>query len=318
MKNYLDELPKPFLVLAPLDDVTDTVFRRVVASCAAPDLFFTEFTNVDALQSPGRTNTLKRLQYTDKEQPLIAQIWGKTPENFYKTAQELVEMGFVGIDLNMGCPDKAVVNNGCGGGLIQNKQLASEIIQATQEGAAGKIPVSVKTRLGFKEVDSEWLKHIFSHKLNMLSIHLRTVKEMSLVPAHWELADEVCKIRDEVSPATALVGNGDVVSRIQAKELAEKYKYDGIMIGRGVFHDPFVFSSDSPWENYSKNQKLDLYQNHIELFVATWGSERKLHTLNKFCKIYINGFPGAKELRDKLMHTSSAEELLELIEAARD
>jgi len=318
MKNYLDTLPKPFLVLAPLDDVTDTVFRRVIASCASPDLFFTEFTNVDALQSPGRQNTLKRLQYTGKEQPLIAQIWGKTPENFYKTAQELVEMGFVGIDINMGCPDKAVVKNGCGGGLIENRQLASEIIQATQEGAGGKIPISVKTRIGFKEYDPDWLQHVLSHKLNMLSIHLRTVKEMSLVPAHWELADEVRNLRDKVSPTTSLVGNGDVMSRNQAEELAEKHNYDGIMIGRGVFHDPFVFSAASPWETYSKNQKLDLYQRHIELFAATWGDARKLHTLNKFCKIYINGFAGAKELRDKLMHAGSAKELLELIQTARD
>ncbi len=318
MKNYLDTLPKPFLALAPLDDVTDTVFRQVIASCAAPDLFFTEFTNVDALQSPGRNSALKRLQFTRKEQPLIAQIWGKTPENFYKTAQELVEMGFVGIDLNMGCPDKAVVKNGCGGGLIQNKQLASEIIQATQEGAAGKIPVSVKTRLGFKEYDPEWIKLVFAHKLNMLSIHLRTVKEMSLVPAHWELADEVRGLRDAASPTTALVGNGDVMSRAQADELAQKYQYDGIMIGRGVFHDPFVFSNNSPWETYSKNQKLDLYQKHIELFMATWHGERKLHTLNKFCKIYVNGFAGSKQLRDRLMHASSAEELLNFLESARD
>ncbi len=318
MKNYLDELPKPFLALAPLDDVTDTVFRQVIVDCAPPDLLFTEFTNVDALQSPGRANTLKRLQYTQKEQPLIAQIWGKKPENFYKTAQELVEMGFVGVDLNMGCPDKAVVKNGCGGGLIQNKELASEIIQATQEGVAGKIPVSVKTRLGFKQYDPDWLEHIFSHKLNMLSIHLRTVKEMSLVPARWELASEVRKLRDAISPDTALVGNGDVASYAQAQDLVTKYRYDGIMIGRGVFRDPFIFSINSPWESYSKNQKLDLYQKHIELFMATWQGERKLHTLNKFCKIYVNDFAGSKQLRDKLMHATSAEELLDLLRSAKD
>lgn len=318
MTNYLQTLPRPFLALAPLDDVTDTVFRQVVAGCCPPDLFFTEFTNVDALQSPGRENTLKRLKFTNIEQPLIAQIWGKTPENFYKTAKELASMGFVGIDLNMGCPDKAVVKNGCGGGLIQNKQLASEIIKATQEGAGGRIPVSVKTRIGFREYDPEWLRFILSHSLDMVTVHLRTVKEMSLVPAHWELASEVRELRDSISPTSVLVGNGDVASRAQAEELVRTHGYDGIMIGRGIFHDPFVFSQNSGWADYSKNQKLELYQKHIELFDDTWGEDRKLHTLNKFCKIYINGFAGAKELRDKLMHASSVEDLLALLQSAKD
>lgn len=317
MKNYLDDLPKPFLILAPLDDVTDTVFRQVVGSCAPPDLFFTEFTNVDALQSAGRDATLRRLQFTDREQPLIAQIWGKQPENFYKTAKELVDMGFVGIDLNMGCPDKAVVKNGCGGGLIENKELAREIIQAVQEGADGKIPVSVKTRIGFKEFDEGWLQLMFSQTLNMLSVHLRTVKEMSLVPAHWEMMDQIKQMRDSLSPTTALVGNGDVQTRRQAIELTEKYGIDGIMIGRGIFHDPFVFAENSPWEEYSRQQKIELYQRHVQLFAETWqNQERRVHVLNKFCKIYINGFGGAKELRDKLMHAQDTDELLGLLRTA--
>lgn len=312
----LESLPKPFLVLAPMDDVTDTVFRRVIAGCAAPDLFFTEFVNVDALQSAGRKAALRRLRFTSEERPLIAQIWGKIPENFYKTAEELVAMGFDGVDLNMGCPDKAVVKNGCGGGMIQYPDKAVEIIQATREGLGGKLPLSVKTRIGFRQFDEDWLRTVLKQKLNMLSIHLRTVKEMSKVPAHWELAHRVRELRDEVSPTTLLVGNGDVINRAQAVELAKEYNYDGIMIGRGVFQDPYVFTQDSPWETLSPSEKASLFKRHVELFAETWQEgERPVAPLNKFCKIYINGFPGAKEYREKLMSCKNIHELKSEIES---
>jgi tRNA-dihydrouridine synthase len=316
--NVLRELPKPFFVLAPMDDVTDTVFRQIVASTAAPDLYFTEFVNVDGLQSPGRANLLKKLQFTAKEKPLVAQIWGKNPENFRKTAAELAEMGFAGIDLNMGCPEKTVVKNGTCSALINNRDLASEIIKATQEGAAGRVPVSVKTRLGFNHVDLSWLEFLLGHNLDMLTIHGRTRKEMSEVPAHWDLIGEVSKLRDRIAPNTVIVGNGDVENRVQGEELARRYGLDGIMIGRGVFHDPFVFAEGSPWETYTKEQRVDLYKRHVELFAQTWqNGERKIHTLNKFCKIYINGFDGAKELREQLMAANSAEELLHILALAK-
>lgn len=314
MKNYLDQLPKPFLALAPLDDVTDTVFRQVVAGCAPPDLFFTEFTNVDALQSAGRDSALKRLQFTPKERPLIAQIWGKNPENFYKTAPELVDMGFVGIDLNMGCPAKSEVKAGTCSALIKDRPLAKEIIQATKDGIAGRLPVSVKTRVGFNEVDMTWIEFLLEQDLDMLTVHGRTRKEMSKVPANWDLVGEARKLRDKIAQGTLIVGNGDVETRVQAEQLAKKYSLDGIMVGRGVFSDPFVFAQESPWPNYTKQQKIELYKKHVELFLKTWpGGERKLHTLNKFCKVYISGFDGAKAQRDKLMHASSGEELLKLL-----
>jgi tRNA-dihydrouridine synthase len=309
-----DTLPKPFFVLAPMDDVTDTVFRRMVADCAPPDLYFTEFVNVDGLQSPGREKLLPKLRFTDKEQPLVAQIWGKNPENYYKTAQEIVKMGFVGVDINMGCPAKPVIKNGCCSALINNRELAGEIIQATREGAHSvdpHFPISVKTRLGFKQVDLSWHEELLKHKLNMLTIHGRTVSEMSKVPAHWDLIGEVAKLPTSLSPDTLIVGNGDVVSREHGVQLAEQYSLDGIMVGRGIFQDPFVFASSSPWVTMSQNQKIELYTKHVKLFAETWKhSERKLVTLNKFCKVYIEGFPGAKELREKLMETTSIEELL--------
>jgi tRNA-dihydrouridine synthase len=339
MKKKLDSklklLPKPFLVLAPMDDVTDTVFRRVIANTAAPDLYFTEFVNVDGLQSPGRAKLLKKLKFTEQEAPIIAQIWGKDPDNFYKTAREIAngtfakEVGlkeginFAGLDLNMGCPDKTAVKHGTCAALINDRELAGQIIKASREGLEQGakdanlpvLPLSVKTRLGFNQIDLTWVEFLLEFRLNMLSIHGRTRKEMSKVPAHWDSIGETVKLRDKLSPATLIVGNGDVESRQQAEELAQQYNLDGIMIGRGVFHDPYVFAKNSPWSTVSKQERIALYKNHVELFAETWQDrERPIHTLNKFCKIYIQGFDGAKELREKLMQAKSTDELLRLLQ----
>lgn len=315
--SLLTTLPSPFFVLAPMDDVTDTVFRQVVVDCARPDLFFTEFVNVDGLQSPGRSKLLKKLQKTAKEGSVIAQIWGKEPENYRKTANELVDMGFAGIDINMGCPVKAVVSNGCCSALINNRELAVAIIKATQEGAAGRVPVSVKTRLGFGVVDYTWHELLLQQNLSMLTIHGRTARQLSEAPADWAAIAKVHELRDAAAPQTLLVGNGDVESRAEGEALAKQYKLDGIMVGRGIFHDPFVFAKESPWSTYTKQQRIDLYTKHVTLFAETWGvgHERRIATLNKFCKVYINGFDGAKELREQLMSAESADELLQMLSA---
>lgn len=317
---------RTLFILAPMDDVTDTVFRQIVASCAAPDMYFTEFVNVEGLQSPGRPKLLKKLCFTAVDQPLVAHIWGKEPENFRKTAEQIVdgtfarEMGlpeeytFAGIDLNMGCPDKKVIRNGCCSALINNRELAVEIIKATQEGVAGRLPVSVKTRLGFNTIDLAWHELLLQQKLNMLTIHGRTKKEMSAVPAHWDEIGRICELRDSLAPATLIIGNGDVLSRAQGLELAERYGLDGIMIGRGVFQDPFAFAEESPWSTYTKEQRIELFRRHVEHFAATWqAGERPVHTLNKFCKIYIQGFDGAKEWRERLMAAETTDELLLLL-----
>lgn len=323
------DLPKPFFVLAPMDDVTDTVFRQVVQATAAPDLFFTEFVNVDGLQSPGRHKLLKKLRFVPQETTLIAQLWGKDPENFRKTAEQIVdgtfarELGlpegcnFAGIDLNMGCPAKSEVKNGTCSALIQNRPLAEAIIRATQEGAAGKLPVSVKTRLGWNEIDPGWTEFLLQQKLAMLTIHGRTKKEMSKVPAHWDEIERVREQRDAIAPDTLIVGNGDVMSHQHGVELAEQYGLDGIMIGRGVFQDPYVFAKQSPWEEVSREDRIAQYAKHVTLFAQTWQQgERPIHTLNKFCKIYINGFDGAKELREQLMAAQTTDELLSLLASA--
>jgi tRNA-dihydrouridine synthase len=324
--NFKD-LPRPFFVLAPLDDVTDTVFRRLVGECASPDLYFTEFVNVDGLQSPGRPKLLKKLRFTPGEQPLIAQVWGKTPENFHKTARQIADgtfarelglpadINFAGVDLNMGCPDKTVVKNGACSALINDRDLAQEIIDATREGLDGKLPLSVKTRLGFSAIDLSWPEFLLRQKLNMLTIHGRTRKEMSKVPAHWDEIGRVRELRDQLAPETLLVGNGDVRNREHGLELVDRYGLDGIMIGRGIFDDPFAFAAQSPWPEYTSGQRIDLYRKHVELFAETWQNhERPIQTLNKFCKIYINGFDSAKELRERLMHAITTDDLLGMLE----
>lgn len=325
----LSSLPKPFFVLAPLDDVTDTVFRRMIAGSAAPDLYFTEFVNVDGLQSPGRPKLLKKLLFTETEQPLVAQIWGKTPENFYQTARQLAdgtfasELGlpkgtnFSGVDLNMGCPDKTIVKNGTCSALINNRELAKSIIDATREGLAGQLPLSIKTRLGFNEIDMGWIEFLLQQKLDMLTIHGRTRREMSKVPAHWDKIGEARKLRDQLARQTLIVGNGDVRDRRHGLELAKQYGLDGIMIGRGIFEDPFAFAANSPWPEMSAHERAELYRKHVELFAKTWqDNQRPIATLNKFCKIYINGFHSAKEQREKLMSAQSLEELSKLLETA--
>jgi len=330
VNNTFLSLPKPFFVLAPMDDVTDMVFRQMVSECAAPDLTFTEFVNVDGLQSPGRPRLLRKLRFDVSEKRLVAQLWGINPDNFRKTAAEIVdgslarELGlpegcnFVGVDLNMGCPAKSEVSHGACSALINDRPLAKAIIDATREGLNGSMPLSVKTRLGFHEVQMDWIQFLLEQKLDMLTIHGRTRKQMSKVPANWELIGQARQLRDDAGVPTLIVGNGDVRDRAHGLELAERHRLDGIMIGRGMFQDPFAFAVSSPWDTYTPQQKIDLYAKHVRLFEATWQEgERAIQTLNKFCKLYVNGFDGAKEFRDQLMHAGSTTELIKLLTLAR-
>ncbi len=314
----LSSLPKPFLILAPMDDVTDTVFRQIVADCAPPDLYFTEFVNVDALNSPGRQAALRKLKFTKKEKPLFAQLWGKNPENFYKAAKMVKQMGFDGVDLNFGCPEKNVIKNGLCIAMINNRELTGEIIRQVRAGVGDDFPVSVKTRLGLNTVDYTWHEFLLNQKLNMLTIHGRTAKQLSKVPADWEAINHIRKMRDRLFPSILIVGNGDVRDRKHGEELAEKYHLDGAMLGRGIFDDPYAFAKDSPWGKMTVAQKIDLYTKHVKLFAKTWpNDERRVHTLNKFCKIYINGFDGAKDFRDRLMHAKTTDELLQELAGAK-
>ncbi|SCS46496.1 tRNA dihydrouridine synthase B [Staphylococcus aureus] len=319
-ENFWSELPRPFFILAPMEDVTDIVFRHVVSEAARPDVFFTEFTNTESFCHPEGIHSVRgRLTFSEDEQPMVAHIWGDKPEQFRETSIQLAKMGFKGIDLNMGCPVANVAKKGKGSGLILRPDVAAEIIQSTK---AGGLPVSVKTRLGYYEIDEwkGWLKHVFEQDIANLSIHLRTRKEMSKVDAHWELIEAIKNLRDEIAPNTLLTINGDIPDRKTGLELAEKYGIDGVMIDRGIFHNPFAFEKE-PREHTSK-ELLNLLRLHLSLFNKYEKDEiRQFKSLRRFFKIYVRGIRGASELRHQLMNTQSIAEaraLLDEFEAQMD
>ncbi|WP_078550834.1 tRNA dihydrouridine synthase [Litchfieldia alkalitelluris] len=311
-ENFWRDLPRPFFILAPMEEVTDVVFRHVVSEAARPDVFFTEFTNSDSYCHPeGNKSVRGRLTFTEDEQPIVAHIWGDKPENFRQMSIGMAELGFKGVDINMGCPVPNVTQNGKGSGLILRPEVAAELIQAAK---AGGLPVSVKTRLGFTEVDEwrDWLTHILKQDIANLSIHLRTREEMSKVDAHWELIPEIKKLRDEVAPDTLLTINGDIHDRQTGLKLAHQYGIDGVMIGRGIFHNPFAFEKEP--KDHSSQELLDLLRLHMDLHDKYSNLKlRKFTALHRFFKIYVKGFHGASELRNQLMNTKSTDEVRELL-----
>ena len=306
---------KYLFILAPMDDVTETVFRQIISECAAPDMLFTEFVNVEGLMSRGRKRLIHKLKFSSNEKNLVAQIWGKNPINYKKIASELVDMGYSGVDINMGCPDKSVIKSGCCSALINNRQLAVEIIQAVKDGVKGRVPVSVKMRTGFDKVDFTWPELILRQGIDMLTVHGRTTKEMSKVPARWEDIQEVRRIRDKVAPNTLIIGNGDVLSREHGEELAKKTGVDGIMIGRAVFHDPFIFANNSQWLEKPQIERIKLYKKHIVLFKDTYPErERNWQSLKRLSKMYIHGVENASQFRDDLVRSESIDQMIEIID----
>lgn len=311
--NFWAELPKPFFILAPMEDVTDVVFRHVVQAAGAPDVFFTEFTNSDSYCHPdGRQSVRGRLTFTEDEQPMVAHIWGDKPEFFREMSLGLAEMGFKGIDLNMGCPVPNVAGHGKGSGLILRPEVAAELIEAAK---AGGLPVSVKTRLGYKDIAEmeNWLSHVLAQDIANLSIHLRTREEMSKVDAHWDLIPQVLAIRDRVAPQTLITINGDIPDRQTGLQLAEKYGVDGVMIGRGIFKNPYAFEKEP--RAHSSKELLDLL--HLQLDLQDQYAElvpRSIVELHRFFKIYVKGFPGAGDLRARLMNTKTTDEVRKILE----
>ncbi|MFS0820358.1 tRNA dihydrouridine synthase [Bacillus sp. 1P02SD] len=311
--NFWRELPRPFFILAPMEDVTDVVFRHVVSEAARPDVFFTEFTNTVSYCHPeGNQSVRGRLTFTEDEQPIVAHIWGDKPEYFREMSIGMAELGFRGIDINMGCPVHNVASKGKGAGLILRSEVAAELIQAAK---AGGLPVSVKTRLGYTDVDEwrDWLTHVLEQDIANLSIHLRTRKEMSKVDAHWELIPEIKKLRDQVAPDTLLTINGDIPDRQKGLELATQYGVDGVMIGRGIFKNPFAFEKEP--REHSSQELLDLLRLHLDLHDKYSKIEpRSFKPLHRFFKIYVKGFRGASELRVQLMSTESTDEVRALLD----
>jgi tRNA-dihydrouridine synthase len=324
MTNFWNNLDKPFFALAPMEAVTDVVFRHVIAAAANPDIFFTEFTNASSFCSEkGRHSTKRRLLFTDDEKPIVAQIWGNKPDEFAKISVELAKMGFSGIDINMGCPDKSVIKTGSGSALIKTPEIAGKLISAAKTGG---LPVSVKTRLSDVSLDDwkNWIEYLLRQDIVNLTVHLRTRKEMSKVGAHFELIPEIKKLRDKIAPDTLLTINGDIRDREHGIKLAKKYGVDGIMIGRGVFTNPFAFEVES--REHTRTELLDLLNLHLNLHdkysfqsgTLESGITMKFDPLKRFFKIYIRDFPGASELRDKLMHTNNTTEVREIINKKSD
>lgn len=310
--NIWETLPKPFLILAPMEGVTDVAFRQVIAKAGRPDLFFTEFTNVSSYASEkGRHNALERLQIAPTDAPIIAQIWGKNPEHFATCASAIEGLGFAGIDLNFGCPDKNVNRTGGGAAMIKTPELAVECFRNAKTHT--NLPVSVKTRLGWANPDEyqTWLPVLLAERPAALTVHLRTKKEMSKVPAHHELIPEIIKLRNQISPSTKLIINGDVKDRAHAQKLHAKYpEIDGFMIGRGVFQNPCCFTDHVP----TREELMQLLNLHLGLYEKY--NFHSYEPLKHFFKIYINNFPGASDLRAKLMETHTIPEAREIIKNA--
>lgn len=312
-ENFWQDLPRPFFVLAPMEDVTDVVFRHVVSAAGKPDVFFTEFTNAVSYCHPeGRDSVRGRLTFTEDEQPMVAHIWGDEPEHFRQMSIGMAEQGFKGIDINMGCPVPNVAGKGKGSGLIRRAAVAADLIQAAK---AGGLPVSVKTRLGYTNIDEwrDWLSHVFEQDIANLSIHLRTRKEMSKGNAHWEMISEIKKLRDEIAPQTLLTINGDIPDRETGLKLVEEYGVDGVMIGRGIFHNPYAFEREP--KEHSSQELLNLFRLHLDLFDKyTVDEPRAFRPLRRFFKIYVRGIRGASDLRVQLMETETTNQARALLD----
>lgn len=296
------------MAISPMSGVTDDPFRLMFLKYGKPDVFWTEFVSVAALVSEkGRDYCLRVLKFAPNERPIVAQIFGSDPVQFKKAAELLVELGFDGIDINMGCPDKDIEKQGAGSALIKNPQLAKEIIGAVKKGA-GKIPVSVKTRIGYDENQiAEWIPALLEEKPAVLTVHFRTRKQGYASQANWELAGEILKLRDLYSPKTLIIGNGDVKSLVEAKQLIKKIGLDGVMIGRGVLGNPWFFSNYSP----TTKERLNAVVEHVKIFE---NCERPFDTIKKHLHAYVKGFDGARELREKLMLTNNPLEVKKIIE----
>ena len=294
-----------------MEDVTDTVFRRIVSRCGRPDVFFTEFIHTDVVLAPrgNRPGVTPRLRFTEEERPIVAQIWGTDPEQHRRAAIRIKELGFDGIDLNMGCPVRKIKKKGAGAALIGRPELAAELIAATR--MAG-LPVSVKTRIGLDEIRTEeWIGHLLAQNLDAIAIHGRTADEESegpgrARPVHWNEIERAVRLRDSAGVSTLIIGNGDVVSPEEIERRAAAHDLDGVMVGRGVLSDPYLFNTEGRAGRFPgapAEEKIDLLSAHIGLYQEVWGEERNYEILKKFFKVYLAGLPGADSLRDSLNDT---------------
>ncbi len=304
------------MALAPMANVTDAAFRRIIAKYGKPDVMFTEFTSADGLMSAGRKNLLVDLMYSESERPILAQLFSGNPEKMYEAAKLVKELGFDGLDINMGCPDRSIEKSGAGACLIKNPRLARELIRAGKEGSG--LPVSIKTRLGYnKDILEEWLPELLAENPAAITLHARTRKEMSKVPARWERIKRAVEIRNELKSETLILGNGDVINLEDAHQKVKDTGANGVMLGRAIFGNPYLFANSRELENNSPEEKmgrkLKVMVEHTKLFEELLGEHKNFAIMKKHFKAYVEGFDGAKELRAKLMEAENAAEVEEII-----
>lgn len=322
--NFWEKLPKPFFCLAPMADVTDSAFRRIITKYGKPDVVWTEFVSADGLVSAGREILKHDLEYTEAERPIVAQLFSANPDKMREATKFVAELGFDGIDINMGCPDRSIEKQGAGAAMMKNKKVAGEIIQAVKDGIkdAGKsIPISVKTRVGYNKVQiDEWISFLLEQNIDALTIHARTRKEMSLVPANWDYVKQVVEIRDKMGLKTKIIGNGDVRDLANGRELVKQTGCDGIMLGRAIFGNPWLFADLTLTPSLARREgtptveeKLKVMIEHTKIFEELLGKHKNFAIMKKHYKAYVNGFDGAKELRMKLMEAENAEEVERIV-----
>lgn len=310
-QGFWGKLKKPFFVLAPMHDITDIAFRQMFVKCGRPDVFYTEFVSVDGLCSSGKERLLPYLKFEKNEKPIVAQVFGAQPDHFFKAAKLIKTLGFDGIDINMGCPDKQIEKQGAGAALIKNPKLAREIIKATKAGA-GQMPVSIKTRIGYeKNILFSWLPELLAETPAAIVIHARTRKELFSSPAHWEAIKEATEIAK--TSKTLIIGNGDIASFEEAKIKAKETGADGIMIGRATIGNPWIFNLKKNSQLISPKEKLFALKKHIFLFNKYFSKTKKFVVLKKYFKGYLNEFSEAKKIRIKLMETENTKEALKII-----
>lgn len=315
-KGFWATLPKPFFVLAPMADVTDAAFRRMIASRGMPDALWTEFVSADGLMRAdevGKEKLMKDLLFTEAERPIVAQLFTSDPAMMEQAAALVRDRGFDGLDINMGCPDKSIEKQGAGAAMIRDPQNAREVIRAAKRGVGEKIPVSVKTRLGYnKDTLDEWLPILLAEEPAAVTIHARTRKEMSKVPARWERIASAVAIRDRLGSETLILGNGDVIDMADARVKALESGCDGMMLGRAIFGNPWLFAT--PKREVSLQEKLETLVEHTEAFEEIL-PHKNFAIMKKHYKAYVTGFEGAKEFRTELMEAKDAGEVRTCVEA---
>lgn len=319
--GFWADLPRPFFALAPMADVTDAAFRQIIAKYSrhgkpggGPDVFWTEFVSADGLCSAGRDVLLRDLEFSKKEHPIVAQIFGSHPEHMRQAAELVASLGFDGIDINMGCPDKSIEKQGAGAAHIKNPKLAQEVILATMAGAKD-LPVSIKTRVGYnKEVLDEWLPQLLETKPAAITVHARTRKELSLVPARWEFVARAVEIAK--GSGTLIIGNGDVRDIADAEKKAKDTGADGVMFGRAIFGSPWLFDRKRTTPP-TFAERFNILIEHTHLYEKLLCDTKSFAIMKKHYKAYVHGFDGAKELRVKLMNAENADEVEKIVRSSK-